>query len=277
MKRLFVELWENFKEYIVLVVLIIASLSALSFNQHNAVKKVRAAAFGTFASVTSVVTDFINIAKIKKEKDRLARVNAELMLQINRLRQYGIENRELKGLIALKDSTDFPLIPASIVAKSLTGSQNTFTLNAGSSSGIKPGMPVITDQGLVGIIHSVSDDFSIVRTLRNQALKLTVKNERSRINAVMKWNGDNLVLIDVPKTYDVEPGDRIITSELSSIVPVPIPVGVVLKLSNVERGIFNEVKVRPFVDFLRIEHVFVLGIVESRQKNNLELNFYNRN
>jgi len=93
---------------------------------------------------------------------------------------------------------------------------------------------------------------------------------------VMKWNGENLVMINVPKTHDVEPGDRIITSELSSIVPVPIPVGVVLKLTDVERGIFNEVKVKPFVDFMRIQHVFVLGIVESRQKNNLELNFYNR-
>ena len=276
MKHLFLELWENFKEYIVLVVLIITSLLALTFNENIAVQKVRAAAFGSFASVTSVVSDLISIAKIKSENSHLSEVNAELMLQVNMLRQYGIENRALKELLNFKDSSDYPLIPAIIVSKSLTNTQTTFTLNVGSKSAVRRGMPVINDEGLVGIIHSVSEDFSIVRTLKNQELKLTVKDERSRIDAVMKWNGENLVMINVPKTHDVEPGDRIITSELSSIVPVPIPVGVVLKLTDVERGIFNEVKVKPFVDFMRIQHVFVLGIVESRQKNNLELNFYNR-
>ncbi|MBZ0198348.1 MAG: rod shape-determining protein MreC [Ignavibacteriaceae bacterium] len=276
MRRIFLIFWESFKEYIVLVVLIVVSLTALSFNQNKAVKNVRAAAFGTFALVTSVVSDFINVAKIKNENEHLAEMNAELMLQINQLRQYGIENRELKSLINLKDSTDYPLIPATIVSKSLTGAQNSLTLNVGTNAGVRPGMPVITDKGLTGIVFSVSDDYSIIRTLKNQNLKLTVKNERSRINAVMKWNGEYLVMINVPKTYDVQPGDRIITSELSSIVPIPIPVGVVVKLNNVERGIFNEVIVKPFVDFIRIEHVFILGIVESRQKNNLELNFYNR-
>ena len=93
----------------------------------------------------------------------------------------------------------------------------------------------------------------------------------------MKWNGENLVIINVPKTYDVEPGDRIITSDISSIIPVPLPVGVVTGLSNIKTGIFNEVKVKPFVDFLRVENVFVLGIVESKQIKNLEMNFYKRN
>ncbi len=276
MRRIFSNFWENFKEYIVLVVLVLLSLSALSFNQNKAVKNVRATAFGTFALVTSIVSDFINVTRIKGDNAHLAEINAELMLQINQLRQYGIENAELKGLLNLKDSTNYPLIPSTIVSKSLTGAQNTFTLNVGSLAGVQPGMPVITDQGLAGIIHSVSEDFSIVRTLKNQNLKLTVKNERSRINGVMKWNGENIVIIDVPKTYNIEPGDRIITSELSSIVPIPIPVGVVVKLNNVDRGIFNEVIVKPYVDFIHIEHVFVLGIVESKQKNNLELNFYNR-
>jgi len=112
--------------------------------------------------------------------------------------------------------------------------------------------------------------------LKNIDLKLTVKDERSRVDGIMKWNGEDLIIVNVSKTYDVEPGDRIITSDLSSIVPVPIPVGVVIELSKVETGIFNEVKLKPFVDFVRVENVFVMEIVQSKQKNDLELNFYNR-
>ena len=274
--RFFSNIWENFKEYIVLVVLLVTSLITLSLNQKEEVKKVKAAAFGSFAVVTSIVSDVVNITKVKEENERLRRVNSELMLQVNKLREHGIVNTSLKGLLNLKDSVSYPLIPAQIVSKSLTLSQSTITINGGSKIGIKPGMPVINDQGLVGIISSTSDDFSIARTLKNRDLKLTVKDERSRVDGIMKWNGDELVIVDVPKTYDIEPGDRIITSELSSIVSLPLPVGVVVGLSKVETGIFNEVKIKPYVDFIKAEFVFVLGIVQSKQKNNLELNFYNK-
>lgn len=277
MFRFFTRLWFGFKEYIVLVVLVIVSFISLSVNQKPEVKNVRAIAFGTFAAATSIVSDLINIAKIKSENTQLREVNAELMLQINRLREYGIQNEELRNLLNFKDTLKYPLIPAAIVSKSFSKIQGTITINAGSKNGVKPGMPVINDQGLIGIVYNSSDDYSIARTLQNFDLKVTVKDQRSRIDGIMKWNGEDLVIINVPKTYDVEPGDRIITSDISTIVPVPLPVGVVTGLSNIKTGIFNEVKVKPFVDFLRVENVFVLGIVESKQIKNLEMNFYKRN
>jgi len=272
MFRFFGRVWENFKEYIVLVLLLIISLVTLSLNQKPAVKKVRSLAFGSFAAFTSVVSDALNISGVKSENERLRRINAELMLQVSKLRQDGIENAELKGLLGLKDTTKYPLISATVVSKTL----GTITLNSGSKNGIRAGMPVINDQGMVGIVYTTSESFSIVRTLTSSDLKLTVKDERSRINGIMKWDGSNLVIINVPKTYDVEPGDRIITSEISYIVPVPLPIGVVTGLTKTETGMFNEVKVRPFVNFIRTEHVFVLGIVENKQKEGLELNFFKR-
>ncbi len=276
MIKFFTRLWENFKEYIVLVALIIISLITLSLNNKPAVKRVKALAFGSFAAFTSVISDVINTANIRSENERLRKLNAELMMRVSELRKYGIENSELKSLLALKDTTKYPLIAASVVSKSLSRSQSTMTLNVGSENGVKPGMPVINDYGLVGIVNSTSNDFSIVRTLKNIELNLTVKDERSRIDGIMKWNGSNLVIINVPKTYDVEPGDRIITSGLSSIVAVPLPVGVVTGISKVETGMFNEVKVKPFVNFIRTEHVFVLAIVESKELEGHQLNFYKR-
>jgi rod shape-determining protein MreC len=276
MFRFFSNIWDNFKEYFILVFLLILGLILLSSNQKSGIKKVRALAFGTFASISSLVTDVISVTEIKSDNTRLREKNAELMLQMNNLRQFGIENEELKGLLKLKDTVKYPLLPAKIVSKSFSTSQNTITLIGGNSVGIKPGMPVINDQGLLGIIYSTSDDFSIARILRNRDLKLTVKDERSRIDGIMKWNGEDLVMVDVPKTFDIKPGDRIITSELSSLISVPLPVGMVMELRKVDIGIFNEVRIKPFVNFSRAENVFVVGIVESKQKNQLELNFFNR-
>ncbi len=276
MIRFFASVWSNFKEYLVLIILLIISFVLLSQNNSAGVQRVRSIAFGTFASVTSVFTDIFNVSNLKKQNEELRKTNAEMMLQISKLREYGILNTELKGLLSLKDSTNFPLIPATIVSKSLTKSQGTITLNVGKNQSVKIGMPVITDKGLVGIIFSTSDNYSIARTLTNVDLKLTVKSERTRENAVMKWNGDNLVMINVPKTYAMKKGDRIVTSEISSIVPFPLPVGIVAEIGNVEKGIFNEIKVQPFVDFQKIENVFVLGIVKSKEIDNIEFNFLNR-
>ena len=276
MIRFFISVWNNFKEYVVLIFLLIVSIILLSQNNTQGIQRIRSIAFGTFATITSVFTDLFDVSNLKNENENLRRTNAEMMLQLSRLREYGIVNEDLKGLLALKDSSKFPLIPATIVSKSLTKSQGTITISAGINQGAKVGMPVITDKGLLGIIYNTSDNYSIARTLNNVDLKITVKSERTRENAVMKWSGDCLVMVNIPKTYDLKIGDRIVTSEISSIIPFPLPVGVVYKIDNIEKGIFNEVKVQPFVDFQKVENLFILGIVKSKEIDNIEFNFLNR-
>lgn len=276
MLKLLSNVWTSFRGYLILILLVILSLTLLTQNNNPQVQKVRAVAFGSFAAVSSVFYDLFNIAQLKDENEVLRQINTEMMLHLSMLREQGILNKELRGMVGLKDSTSWPLIPATVVSKSISLTQNTITINAGSKKGIKPGMPLISYKGFVGIIQSTSDDFSIARTLKNVDLKLTVKNEKNRINGIMKWDGEKLVIIDVPRTYDFDIGDRITTSEVSSIVPIPIPVGVVAKIDAGQTGILNLIQVTPFEEVLSVEHVFVIQIVESEQKNNLELNFYNR-
>jgi rod shape-determining protein MreC len=274
MIKFLLKVWSNFKQYVILVLLVILSLILLSQNQNPQVQKVRAIAFGSFASVTSIISDMFNTARISKENRELRKVNAELMFQVSRLREFGITNQELKELIGLKDTSTLPLIPATVVSKSLSLTQNTITLNVGLKDGIKPGMPLINHHGFIGLVQTSSNDFAIARTLKNVDLKLTVKNERSRIHGIMKWDGEEFIIVNIPKTYDFEPGDRIITSELSTVVPIPLPVGLVQEIDDVETEVFKRVKVRPFVDPFTVENLFVVGIVQSAVKQDLELNFY---
>jgi len=275
MFKLLSYVWDNFKEYLVLILLVIISLSLLTQNNNPQIQKVRAFAFGSFASVSSVFYDIFNITQLKKENSVLRKTNAELMIQVSMLREQGILNRELKGMLGMKDTTSLPLFPATIVSKSLSVTQNTITINAGLIDGIKPGMPVLSYRGLVGIIQTCSEDFSIARTLKNVDLKLAVKNEKNRLNGILKWDGEKLMIVDVPRTYDFDVGDRIITSEVSSIIPIPIPVGLVSKIEEDKTGLLNLLQITPFEEVLSVENVFILMIVENVEKNNLELNFYN--
>ena len=276
MFRFLSKVWTNFREYIALVLLILLSLIILSQNKSPNVQKIRAIAFGSFATITSVISDLINITDLKRENEELRETNAKLMLQISRLREFGIVNKELKELLAFKDTTGFPLIPTNIVSRSLSMTQNTITLNAGKKDGVLPGMPVINDKGFIGIVNSISEDYSIARTLNNVELRLTVMDERSRVNGILKWTGEELIIINIPNTFDVEAGDRIITSDVSSIVPIPIPVGIVEEFRPGDTGVFSYIRVKPFADLSPVENVFILAKVKSKQIDNLELNFYRR-
>jgi len=276
MFKLFSNLWNQFREYVVLVILVIISLSLLTQNNNQQVQKVRAMAFVSFATVTTVFYDLFNITQLKNENSALRKVNAEMMMQLSMLREQGILNTELKGMLELRDTTSLPLIPATIVSKSLSITQNTITINKGTAEGIKPGMPGLSYRGLVGIIQSCSDNFSIARTLKNVDLKLTVKNEKNRLNGIMKWDGEKLIIVDVPETFDFDLGDRIITSEISSIIPVPIPVGIVSNIEEEKTGLLNLIHIKPFEEVLSVENVFILMMLGNAEKNNLELNFYNR-
>lgn len=67
MIRFLVSIWENFKEYVVLVVLLAASLILLSQNNTQGIQRVRSVAFGTFASVTSILrTSLISVILKRK-------------------------------------------------------------------------------------------------------------------------------------------------------------------------------------------------------------------
>ncbi|MCW8813516.1 MAG: rod shape-determining protein MreC [Chlorobium sp.] len=268
--------WNRFKEYLILVVLVVVSLTLLTQNNNPQIQKVRVVAFGSFATVTSVFYDLFNITQLKNENKNLRKVNAELMIQLSMLREQGIINRELKGMLGYKDTSSLPITPATIVSRSLSLTQNTITIDAGTIKGIRPGMPVISYKGLVGIVQTCSDGFSIARTLKNVDLKLTVKNEKNRLNAIMKWDGEKLMMVDVPKAYDFDVGDRIVTSEMSSIIPIPIPVGIVSKIDEEQTGLLNLIEINPFEEVLTVEHVFIIMLIENDEKNNLELNFYNK-
>ena len=271
----FKNIWGQFKEYIVLVLLLLISVFFISRSEHPSVKNLKTTTFGTFAFISSIFSDVFPTYGLKSENEKLRKQNAELMLEINKLREYGIENVELKDLLSVKDTVAYQLIPVKIISKSFSPDQTTFTLNKGKNENIKPGMAVITGEGLVGIIERCSDDFSLVRTLKHINFRVVVKDQRSRFQGILHWTGSQLMISNLPKTSEIKMGDRIITSELSSLIGQPFPIGIVKKVINPDEGYFNNVLIKPFVEIEKIENVFVVAAIPHKIKNAVELNFFN--
>ncbi|MBL1212817.1 MAG: rod shape-determining protein MreC [Ignavibacteriae bacterium] len=272
MQKIFRRFFLEYKEYIVVTLLLVISISLISQNENTQIKKVRTLAFGGFALVHSISSGIRDVFANKDEIEELKKLNAELMLKVNLLREYGLENRELKELLNFRDTTNYELVPGKIISKLVSKTHGNFIVNIGISDSVKTGMPIVNSDGLVGIITDASENFSVVRTLGNSVLNLAVTNQRSNVNGILSWNGNALIIKNIPSNFDNEIGDRIVTSEFSTILPPSIPVGVISEKETNIAGVLTNLVVQPFTDFTAMKNIFAVKFIESEQINELELN-----
>ncbi|MCB0744023.1 MAG: rod shape-determining protein MreC [Ignavibacteriales bacterium] len=259
----------NFKEYIVLVLLLIISLSLITLNDNHKVKNIRLYALGTFASVNSFLSNLKNFFEDRAYIDGLLKHNAELTLQVNELRNYAYQYEELHGQSEFIKTSKYELISARIVSRLVSKVSGYFIISKGSLDGVTESMPVITDEGLVGIVMDVASNYSTVRTYENSLFKVAVKDQRSGVDGILNWDGKELIIKNVPTTEDVEVGDRVIVSELSTIIPPAIPVGIISSKESTVSGILSNIKVKPYTNVNKIENVLVVKKSQNFQLDSL--------
>lgn len=262
----------DFKEYFLVVLLSIISISLLASNEKPAIKRLRTFAFGSFAVFNELINYPISIFKKDYSIEELKEENARLMLEINRLRNRGLENDKLRSMLLFKDTSNYPLIGADVISKLVNKVQGNFIINRGAKNGITAGMPAINDKGLIGVVVDVTDDFSVVRTLYNSNLNIAVTIQRINVDGILSWDGKELVIKNIPTTYDIHIGDSVETSNFSTVFPPNIPVGIISKRESVPIGLLHSISVKPFVDIYSVNNLFILKIVPSKQINQLEMN-----
>lgn len=272
MIKIFQRLGYQFKEYVLLVILVIVSLISISLSENPKAKKLKAFAIANFAVLSEITESVASIFSRDVSVEELKLENAKISLQLSKLKKVAAENEELRAMINMRDTSSYPLIPVRVVSKLITKIQGNFIVNRGSSSGLVKGMPVINHQGLVGLIMDVAEDYSVVRTLQNSSLNIAVTLQRSNVDGILSFDGRDLVIKNIPTTYDVKIGDRIETSDFSSLFPPSVPVGVVLKKESNELGLLHGLTVKPFAAIEATNNLFVIGIVPSKQVNDLEMN-----
>ena len=260
------------REYIVLVILLLISLVLLPQNDNQEAKKIKSYAFATFAIITNMSSSIGDLFDNSDALDEQRKINAELMLQLNSVRDHALENKNLKELLEFKEQSASQLIPTTIIAKNISNIQGSYIINSGWSDGVLKSMPVVNNDGLLGIVIEAEENFSVIRTLNNTSLKIAGTIQRSNINGVIYWDGQNLIMHNIPTTANIDKGDRVVTSTLSSILPPSIPIGLVSKKESNVSGILSNIIIDPFVDVLTAKNAFVLVEVRSKQIDELELN-----
>lgn len=255
----------NYKNYFVYLSIAIISIFLIKFNDHPKLRQVKVLGLANFAIINYTIDSVIDFFRSDSEIKALKFQNAELMMQVNLLRQNEFENKKLKELINLADTSKYDLVPVNVVSKLVTRTQGTFLLNKGSNDSISTGMPVIDEKGLVGIVSEVTSDFSVVKTLKNSTLSIAITIQRTNVDGIMNWDGKELIIKNIPTTYDVVPGDRIETSDFSTLFPPAVPVGLVLEKKSNALGLLHNISVKPAADIDGAENLFIVRYLSSFQ------------
>lgn len=222
---------------------------------------------GSIQQVTGEVSSYIGL----REKNRLlTESNAQLEIQYLQLKQqmdFALADT-IKPLTFIQDSTEaipeMQFLTARVVSSTINRGHNLIVINRGAEAGVKKDMGVMSARGVVGIVSSVSQGYSVVVPLINPSLKLSCKLKRTNHFGYLTWDSPGSVtsrLTDLPSHVRVNVGDTIVTSGYSSVFPPNLYVGRVDSSFQVRDGVAlgnGNIPVTLGADFGTLDFVYVV-------------------
>lgn len=240
------------------------------FQHHVYLTSANAVVSGVY-DVAANVTGYINLRDINAD---LQRRTADLESEVIALREH---NRSLRQQL-LQDSlrtTDslgrFRFILATVVNNSVVNPYNYITVNKGRLDSIQPEMGVMDQNGVVGVVNTVSDHHARIISLLNPNFRLSCKLRGNDAFGSLVWDGKSpyeAILEELPKQVRFHKGDTIITSGYSAVFPEGIPVGTIIGSTRGEDDNFNTLRIKLLTDFSTLSTVKVISnrdIADIRQ------------
>ena len=214
--------------------------------------------------VTGIVEDYVYLLDVKSDNDHLRAENDRLQREMRVLRTDAQRVRELESLLGLRERLATETMTARVIAKDISPSFRVVRLSVdqGEQAGLRAGMPVVANQGLVGQVRRVSGRFADVLLTIDPESRVDVVVGDGRARGRIEGLGDRgryrcRIQFDRPDDQ-VEVGDEVFTSGLGKKFPASILIGYVSQISDQEFGLHQEGEVAPAVDFTRLDEVLIL-------------------
>lgn len=192
--------------------------------------------------------------------------NALLHERIHALEEENLQLREalvasgrLAQIAEMRADFEVPMLPAQLVGSDVSAFFRSVLVDRGRTHGVRSGMPVISEEGVVGLITATSDRASRATLLLDRQTAIDGTVQRSRTRGIVRGRGGELVDFEfVARGGDVEVGDVVITSGLDGVYPKGLRVGIVTAVSEPGAELLRTATLVPAVDFGRLEQAFVI-------------------
>jgi len=217
------------------------------------------------SSVSSNITENQkSYDELKAENESLRKKIADLRTQLVDYSDIKDENARLWKYYKLKKTNpDFEIFPASVIRRDTNEEFYSFTIDAGSNSGISALDPVITENGVIGFIKSVNATSSKVTTILSpdfQAGALDKKSGESGVVSGSAISGEDnkTTFTKIDANAKVKKGDIIVTSGIGGVYPANLILGEVTAIKYNEYDAAKYAVVKPYEDIKEVTDVVVL-------------------
>lgn len=273
---------KKFKVHITFAGLMIVSLLLINVNSNAGLDNFRSFVIVTVAKIQKVMPVTLNPTESRNINQELRELNLQLYSDVVQMKNAAKEYDKLKQMIDFKDNERLESFVARVVGKSTVETRAYLTLDKGSDAGVRRGMPVRTDAGLVGLITGTTANYSVCEPITNKHVATAVITQRTDCQGILKWEGGNKFSVNYISTlFDVQTGDIVLTSNMSNKFPPEIPVGQISKVEEDKTGDFYKITLTPYADFDRAEYVFVVNSLPNPERvqliEEIEENLKNRN
>jgi len=217
---------------------------------------------------TGVLRDYFDLINVRRDNERLKAELALMKTNQSRLVELETENRHLSDLLDLRDVLGGNSIAANVIGSDANGLSRTLVISQGATSGLRPGMAVLSFQGVVGKVIAVSPNASRVLIIDDHNSALDAFDQRTRTRGIVAGVvDDGITMKYVERSQDVRPGDVIVTSGLDAIFPRGLLIGTIKSVSGAGPGMFLNVAISPAVDFRGLEQVLVVTQMPEQPDN----------
>jgi len=209
-----------------------------------------------------------SVSSAKSENAHLKRELRELRLEAIHNRASALKAQQLESLLHFQQRATFPNGYRAVNAEVTSFPSNPFThsleIAAGSSDGVRLNSPVVSGDGLVGIVLNVQPQTAVVTLLTDPSTFVAARDVQTQVRGMVHTGpGGTLILDQVPKTLRVKDGDALVTdgthnARYRDLYPYGIPIGRVSSVGATDTATFLQVQLQPFANLGSLDAVAVL-------------------
>ncbi len=220
------------------------------------------------SSVTDSVNDFLdrfihaeeNYLRVQELEEELRNTN-EKLIDYERIKR---ENEQFREFLQLQETNpDYDFSTATVIGRDSTNRFASFTIDKGSIDGVEAADPVITADGLVGIVWEVGLTYSHVRTILDISVEVGVYDIATRDSGIVtgdiSLSSNGLCKLKyLPKESGIASGNLIVTSGIGGVFPKDLPVGTVRSIDVDASGLSLVANIEPSADVFEVTEVLVI-------------------
>ena len=208
--------------------------------------------------VENIWTGYIDLIHVHRDNQKLLAENGQLRMELLQNSEDALELARLRQMMDLRARPIGKTLVARVIGKDPSQGGQNMTIDKGSKSGIARDTTIITSEGVVGRVITVTDYISVVQLIidSQSAVGFIVRSSR-RLGILKGTGGAELEMVFIDDDNDIKEGDDLITSGQDQIYPKGLSLGVVLSVGT-RQGNFKVVRIRPSVNFGRLEEVLCM-------------------